>query len=47
MTFEEFRGGLFQANRNYVHNEDLLVLYRPMPTGSPSTRRIQDYGPPP
>jgi AcrR family transcriptional regulator len=28
MTFEEFRDGLFQANRNYVHNEDLRVLRR-------------------
>ena len=27
-TFEEFRDGLFQANRNYVRNEDLSVLRR-------------------
>lgn len=27
-TFEEFRDGLFQANRNYVRNEDLRVLRR-------------------
>jgi AcrR family transcriptional regulator len=27
-TFEEFRDGLFQANNNYVRNEDLRVLRR-------------------
>jgi AcrR family transcriptional regulator len=27
-TFEQFRDGLFQANKNYVRNEDLRVLRR-------------------
>lgn len=27
-TFEQFRDGLFQANQNYVRNEDLRVLRR-------------------